>query len=268
MYDIKDYRTTPAQTVIVHMAIATSLWQLATRQTSLGDKGVNAAAPDTARAYRHYHFSLSLVHHLLAGSSLEDCQALCSILIFTRSFARPGPAYILGRISLALALELGLHRSTKKAHIIAGTKPNVLEDELRKRVFWVTMAIEIGISAKLGRPMSIRLDDYDVEMPERVEDENITETGFLGQPLTPEEPCSFDVALELFRIAEITIEVHTKMYAVEKPSREAYSPLVESIEAKMTAWKENIPKHLKYDPHSPKWETRIHSGNLMLWYNE
>jgi len=153
-------------------------------------------------------------------------------------------------------------------HKIAGTSPMALEDELRKRAFWCAISIDAGISTKLGRPVSLHPSDFDVELPRRIEDENITERGFLQEEISPDDDCSFDVGFGLFKIAEFTIEIYTKLYGVEKPSREDYWPIVENIEAKMKAWKESLPNHLRYNPKAPRLETRIHAGNLMLWYNE
>ncbi|KAF3921547.1 hypothetical protein AA313_de0202408 [Arthrobotrys entomopaga] len=200
--------------------------------------------------------------------TLEDCQAMIFILAFTRGFARPGPAYLLSKITTATIFELRLHRSLKKEHERTGTPLNVLEDEMRKRVFWTGVSVDVGISAKLNRPIGLIPSDYDVEYPERIEDEFITESGFTQDPLPADARCSFDVAFGLIKCAEFTIEIHTKLYGAVKPSKAEYQPIVESIEAKMTSWKDNLPPHLKYDPSSQDINTRMQAGNLMLWYNE
>ncbi|KAF3932678.1 hypothetical protein ABW19_dt0202533 [Dactylella cylindrospora] len=264
MYDIPDYKTSPAQLVIVHMTIAMAMYFMERRQMKPGSNQV----PDTSRAYRHYHFSLSFVPLLLAGGTLEDCQALLCILMFTRGFAKPGPAYMLSKVTMSVVFELGLQRSIKKQHEKAGTPLNVLEDELRKRAFWTALALSVGISAKLNRPITMRRTDFDVEYPERIEDDYITEAGFTQEPPPPEVPCSFDVVFGLIKCAEFTIDIHSTLYCARRPSPKDYQPFVESIEAKMTAWKDGLPSHLKYDPSCPDVGLRMQSSNLMLWYHE
>ncbi|EPS35123.1 hypothetical protein H072_11612 [Dactylellina haptotyla CBS 200.50] len=264
MFDIPDYKTSPAHLVITHTILAMSMYFIAKRQMKVD----TPQQPDLTRAFRHYHFSLSFLNLLLAGGTLEDCQAMIFLLAFTRGFARPGPAYLLSKITTATIFELRLHRSLKKQHEKAGIPLNVLEDEMRKRVFWTGMSIDVGISAKLNRPIGVITSDYDVEYPERIEDEFITESGFTQDPLPPDARCSFDVAFGLIKCAEFTIEIHTKLYGAVKPSKSEYQPLVEAIEAKMTAWKDALPAHLKYDPSSQDIISRLQAGNLMLWYNE
>ncbi|KAK6539268.1 hypothetical protein TWF694_009503 [Orbilia ellipsospora] len=264
MYDIPDYKTSPGHLVITHMILAMSMFFIAKRQMKVD----GPQQPDLTRAFRHYHFSLSFLNLLLAGGTLEDCQGMIFLLAFTRGFSRPGPAYLLSKITTATIFELRLHRSLKKEHERTGTPLNVLEDEMRKRVFWTGVSVDVGISAKLNRPIGVITSDYDVEYPERIEDEFITESGFTQDPPPPDVPCSFDVAFGLIKCAEFTIEIHTKLYGAVKPSKAEYQPIVESIEAKMTSWKDNLPAHLKYDPSSQDLNIRMQAGNLMLWYNE
>lgn len=264
MFDNKEYKTTPAHLVIVHMSMAMALYFMAKRSGSM--EGTNA--PDTARAFRHYHFSLSFVPLLLAGGTLEDIQALLHLQTFTRGFMRPGPAYMLSKMIMSMVFELRLHRSLKKQHTRSGTKLNVLEDELRKRAFWIAMSIDVGISSKLNRPIGVSPDDYDVELPERIEDEYITEEKFTQTPPGPDVATSIDIAFGLFRIAEFTIEIHSKLYAAERPSKKEYLNIVQTIEAKMTTWKDGLPSHLRYDPKATDIMRRMQSSNLMLWYHE
>ncbi|KAK6340170.1 hypothetical protein TWF730_001938 [Orbilia blumenaviensis] len=267
MYDIPDYKTSPASLVITHMICAMSMYFMAKREIKIDGQ---SQQPDLIRAYRHYHFSLSFLNLLVAGGTLEDCQALVYLLAFTRGFTRPGPSYILSKVTTATIFELRLNRSLKKQHLRSGAPLNVLEDEMRKRVFWTGVSIDVGISAKLNRPIGVFPSDYDVEYPARIEDEYITEAGFTQEPLpiNAEGRCSFDVVFGLIKCAEFTIEIHTKLYSAQKPHSSAYQPFVDYMEAQMTGWKDNLPPHLKYDPGNPDVVGRMQAGNLMLWYNE
>ncbi|KAF3913911.1 hypothetical protein ABW21_db0205271 [Orbilia brochopaga] len=264
MYDVPGYKTSPAHLVITHMVLAMAMYHMAKRQVKVNDH----AQPDRSRAFRHYHFSLTFLNLLLAGGTLEDCQALIYLVAFTRGFTRPGPAYLLSKITTATIFELRLHRSLKKECERTGTKLNVLEDEIRKRVFWIGISIDVGLSAKLNRPIGVLPSDYDAEKPARIEDEFITESGFTKPLLPDDEKCSFDVAFGLIKCAEFTIDVHTALYAAKRPTEEEYQPLVEGVEAKMTAWKDALPVWLRYDPKDPDLNLRMQSANLMLWYNE
>src|SRR4051812_36144726 len=101
MYDIPNYKTSPAQLVITHMTLAMSIYFMQKRQ-------VKVDSPDQAdlsRSFRHYHFSLSFLNLLLAGGTPEACQALISPHAYTRGSASPGPAYLLSKITTATVFE-------------------------------------------------------------------------------------------------------------------------------------------------------------------
>jgi hypothetical protein len=48
---------------------------------------------------------------------------------------------------------------------------------MRKRTFWGLLTVQTKVSGKLGRPMPLRLDDFDVELPEPIDDELLSEKG-------------------------------------------------------------------------------------------
>jgi hypothetical protein len=194
------------------------------------------------RSRRHYHYAVSLMYELFASSSLEDLQAIGLILQHLRAFPKPGGSWLLSRLAISMCVELGLHRSAKK-WIYSGAKLNYIEVEMRKRVFWCILALEASLASKLGRPMSMRVGDWDVEYPERVDDEYIVESEILKREDGVEE-CKFDVAIQMFKHASLTVQIHSTLYSVQRPSREQYVSLVEDIEGKLIKWRDQWPKSL------------------------
>jgi hypothetical protein len=216
------------------------------------------------RSRRHYHYAISLVYDLLSSSSLEDLQAIGLIVQHLRSFPKPGGSWLLSRIAVSMCLELGLHRSAKKwAYDRANT--NFIEIELRKRVFWCILTLEVSLASRLGRPMSIRMGDFDVEYPEKIDDEYILENEILKKE-DGVEGCEFDIAIEMFKHATMTIEIHSTLYGVTRPPREKYVALVEDIEAKLNKWRDNHPKSISLD--SPNPAKRFQAAHLHSWYHE
>jgi len=91
--------------------------------------------------------------------------------------------------------------------------------------------------------MSIRAVDYDVEYPERIDDEYITESGFIKRDESVDE-CSFDVAIEMFKFTTLYIEMLGTLYTPARPSTEKYVSLVQDLEVKLDAWRAQAPKSI------------------------
>jgi hypothetical protein len=175
---------------------------------------------------------------LSCSHTIEDAQALTLICAHLRNFPKPGASWILTNTTLALAIELGMHRSAK--HRPADVVPDLLEVEMRKRTFWSIMAIHVTLSGKLGRPMAIRLEDIDVEFPEPIDDELLSENG-----LDTSRPgkCGHVIGIVAFSLLPLFIELYSTIYAVRRRP-EAYVDTVNSLEAKLHQWTTEIPGDL------------------------
>lgn len=238
--------------------VAICFWQTGTRGRS------KETLEKLKKSYEHYHFSLTHFYQLLHSASLEDLQALCLILQHIRSFRKPGASWFIARLAVSMAVELGLHRSSKKCHT-PDRKIDYIEVEMRKRVWWCLYAIEVNLCAKLGRPVGIREEDYDIELPERIDDEYLTSEGFLPRP-EGVEGCTFDVGIEMFKVIPLYIEMNASLYAVARPNRDKYVDLVEQLEKRLIQWRNQVPKWISHD--SPRIEHRYQALTLDLWFHE
>lgn len=188
-----------------------------------------------ARSKNHYLYALSHFYELNSSCSVEDLQALGLILQHMRAFPKPGRSWLMARSAMAMCIELGLHRKSSNWRP-DGPEPNCIEIEMRKRIFWCILTLEVSLAGKLGRPMSLREGDWDVDYPERVEDESITETGILNTSV-PDE-CSIDVAIAMFKHTAITMKIHSTLYGAIRPSIDKYVSLVEDLERDLSTWRE------------------------------
>lgn len=251
---------------MLHMVFAIVHFQTAACDRMKNRGQVSQSSSDVMeRSRRHYHYAISLLYNLLSGSSLEDLQAIGLILQHLRAFPvsclpsrfplsadgsgkKPGGSWLLSRVAVSMCLELGLHRSAKKwTHDRA--HPNHIDIEIRKRVFWCILTLEVSLASRLGRPMSIREGDFDVEYPERIDDEYIFENEIRKRDDGVED-CEFDVAIEMFKHATFTIQIHSTLYGVSRPTRDKYVDLVAEVEAKLDKWKKNHPASLCIPPPS------------------
>lgn len=184
------------------------------------------------------------------------------ICIHLRNFSKPGPSWFFTETTLSLAIEIGLQRSAK--HWVVEGKPNYLEIEMRKRTFWIILAIHVTLSGKLGRPMRLRWDDIDVELPEPMDDERLTEAGY--DTSTPPGVCKHEIGLVAMRIVPLFIELYTTIYAVRR-SPKNYIATIKALEAKIDDWRNRLPASLQIDnqPQGTPLELRPFALYAEIW---
>lgn len=88
----------------------------------------------------------------------------------------------------------------------------------------------------------LRENDMDIELPADVDDENVTETGFV--PAVPGESTRLSTALALLDASKILGKVLGVLY----PSTAAYEismSKLRGLSEELDAWHTNLPSHLK-----------------------
>lgn len=258
LYDDPTFHPSPAETVMVHTLFAIMFFQYSVRNWEDTAQRTNL----NHQSNMHYHYALGLVYQLTRGHTFQDVQALTLLCSHLRNFPKPGASWLLTQTTISLAVELGLHRSCKRwsAEFI----PDPLEVEMRKRTFWGLLTIQVTLSGKLGRPMPLRLDDFDVEMPDPIDDELLSEKG-----LDTSKPgkCLHHVGLAGFRIAPLYIEMNTTVYSVRR-NPEAYVSDVHRIEARIRAYEDALPPELRGEVDGNENERQVYPLYVRLWVLE
>ena len=219
---------------MVHMVFAIMFFQYAVRNWEDAEQHASL----NSQSNLHYHYSLSMFYQLSCSHTIQDVQALTMICAHLRNFPKPGASWMLAQTTMALAIELGLHRSSKRW--APDAMPNPLDIEMRKRTFWGLLAIHVTLSGKLGRPMPFRMEDFDVEIPEPIDDDLLSENG-----LDTSRPgkCLHIIGLQAFRLVPLYMEMYSTIYAVRRLP-DNYVSEVDALEAKLRAWKEGLPADL------------------------
>lgn len=209
---------------MIMVILAIFAYQLAIRNPSLRQEKL-------AQSNRFYHYSLSLYPELLLGDSLADMQALALFLVHARNLPKPGNSWSLSSMILTRAIELDYHRSSNKI-VLPPNQQNVLAIELRKRVFWSILGIQVTIAVKMGRPLAISVKDMDVELPHAILDSEITEQGVL----TRSGNCDFWGHIFLSKMLPLLMDLYENVIRVRKPEAE-YHRDVDELDAQITKWR-------------------------------
>jgi hypothetical protein len=97
-------------------------------------------------------------------------------------------------------------------------------------------------AATTGLPKLLKEEDIQCEYPSDIDDEYVTEKGFL--PTLPGESSKVSAALALFRVSRILSKVLEKIYPAAS-SHDLSLQLLSSLDAELNEWSDSLPTHLK-----------------------
>ena len=117
-----------------------------------------------------------------------------------------------------------------------------------------------SVSGKLGRPMPLREEDFDVELPEPVDDELLTEDGI---DISRQGKCDFLVAVELYKILPAILDLYRSIYSIKR-SPTTYVENVKRLEKRFQQWHDQWPQEMKVGDESRDEEGRVHAQYLNI----
>ncbi|KAL8934710.1 MAG: hypothetical protein Q9211_005089 [Gyalolechia sp. 1 TL-2023] len=256
MYDDPSFEPSPAEEVTVHCVFAIMLWQFVVRNW----ENPVQQADFNRRSNLHYHYALGFFRQLIASHTVQDVQAMAMLCIHLRALPKPGACWMMTSMTMNLAIELGLHRSMR-SWAPASRKISVLEIELRKRIFWSVLVVHIIISGKLGRPMALREEDYDVELPQAVDDNLLSEDGI---DTSKEGKCEFLVAMTAFEFEPICIDLYNNIYAVKR-SPQTYIETVLRLEGRIQRYVDSWDMDQLREWGSADDVTKVYPMYIRMW---
>ncbi|KAI9888916.1 MAG: hypothetical protein M1814_006148 [Vezdaea aestivalis] len=176
---------------------------------------------------------------------IQSLQALMFMIMFLQSSAKLATCYGYIGIALRSALRMGFHRSIKADF-------NPVELETRKRMFWVIRKMDIYVSAILGMPQSVALDEIDQEYPLEIDDQYITMYGITTAPKG--HFSTIAAANAHTSLIDILSNVIKYIYPIKptvgknKSSSRSYSvshAKILELEQDLVVWREGLPPELK-----------------------
>ncbi|KAF5635750.1 positive regulator of purine utilization [Fusarium sp. NRRL 52700] len=199
--------------------------------------------PNTQSLAGQLYTSAQLYTDVLSKDNMESIQALlCYAMYSLRSLGGPSLWKVSG-LAIRQCIELGYHRNVKQFAPAA----NVLQQEMRKRVFWVTQGIDCSVAVQLGRPLGIPPQEIDAEFPSDVDDSAITEAGILSSPRdhSSQIPTTMSTAIHVFRLRHIWARIHTSLFSDTirlSIEDEKYHTRIEQLRHDLDAWFTSAPE--------------------------
>ena len=206
-------------------------------------------------SYSHYHYSLTHLCRLLSSRTLDDIVSCAMICCYLRSFPTPGACWMMTSWILTIAIEMGLHR-TVDAWADSSVKQDSVQAEIRKRVFWTLLLIHVTVGCKLGRPMMLRREDFDVELPSPFVD-SVPPGGQKSSQKSQMVPSN-----AMFEMLELCLDTFNTIYTIQPLAD--YEGIISRLEARAQEWTENMPPGLQLGtPENETPQNRIYA----LWMN-
>ena len=209
---------------------------------------------------RWLHYGLGFYYQLVTERSLASMQALALVLVHIRNMPKPGFTWYLSQQLLNLVIEMNYHRS--KVPVPGCDDGNPLSQELRRRVFWTILVVNVATGAKLGRPMPLRMEDMDVEYPLPRGDAEISDPGIAS---ARSGRCNFWPAYYVAKLVPLQMSLYNNVVSVRKPHQE-YLKDVDLLDREISQWRQDWVRETAEEPQTPTMQ--IASCHIDTWAAE
>ena len=217
----------PYQNYVVRMVIAISLQKSDTQYAGLADS--------------YYLAALKHLEEMLRYRNLKTLQCLGMIAEYSLLTPTRTAAYYIVGLGVRLCQALGIHEEKTIARSRTGKKPDFLEVDMRRRLFWCFLVMEFGLSHTLGRPsiFAMSLEHMDVKWFASVPDEYIKPSGIA--PGAPRDPKKW-IAIHFFKMRLLQLEIRRTLYQKKRSTPTSdQDPWFKEMERKLEKWRDTSP---------------------------
>jgi len=206
---------------------------------------------------------------VLAADDLDCIQCLLLLVMYGINEPQSVNLWFTIGLALRLAISLDMHRQ----EVVVGQ--NVLQVEMRKRLWWCVYVMDRSISMALNRPLGIQDSDVTTPLPEAIRDDLLDPT--ISSPVLPLPhaiiPDTRDVSafIHTVKLRRLNTNVYNTFHAAGKTGLEA-TEMLESIRLEhyiqLTDWLANAPRYLTPSSmfQTPEWfQIAYHHAIITLY---
>ncbi|CAK7896480.1 activator of stress genes 1 [[Candida] anglica] len=199
--------------------------------------------------FRYFMAARKLIDITNVGDIIS-IQTIVMMVLYLQCSARLSTCYSYIGIALRSSLKEGLHRNLSIFQNSKKNKLTPIEIDTRKRLFYTIYKMDIYINSLLGLPRSIQEEEFDQELPEDLDDENITvdDIKFSNQVGLSSSGCAnhhTKLMLIISHIVKDLYPIKNKGNSEDRLTPEYTHARVTEIELELKTWLDNLPKELK-----------------------
>ena len=147
---------------------------------------------------------------------LESAQCRLIQVLYLLMSSRFNQAWYIFGHALQIISALGLHRRDDRKRPGSAPKRDYIDQQCRKRTFWVAYILDKYLGVIFGRPRHYHDDDIDQDFPDAINDENMSKNG-------PQSPSSDDCHIESLihhaQLAQIAERISREVYSIKPVSQ-------------------------------------------------
>jgi hypothetical protein len=221
------------------VSILLSIFAIATfhRQKSRGyaDDISSLSESDT-----YFRRSLSFTESETGVATLESAQARILQTFYLLTTCRQNQAwYVFGSL-LQIISALGMHRRDWKR--TTGPQPDYIHSQCRKRLFWSAYILDRNLGVVMGRPRHFHDDDIDQELPDCVNDSEMSPAGRLSAEGS--EDCHMDAFVCNIKLARVVGKISHGLYPIKPLSETSRIEVTRSLGKELEGWQSSLPPFL------------------------
>lgn len=204
---------------------------------------------------------------LFQAATIELVQALLLMGQYLNSSLELDNSWTVIGLAIRMAQSLGLHQDITTMGL------KVIDQEVRKRVWWGCFVIDRLLSMKVGRPPMIHdSPDITVGLPLAIDDEYLT-NDIEGLPMQPPGiPSKFDFLTHVITQCRLLERICNSLYSgrqVEISKHDITNipkliALTVQLDGDLTAWQQTLPPHLQFDSQSSHWQFERQRSTLLM----
>lgn len=184
-----------------------------------------------------------LIQHETARPTLESAQARVVQVIYLLTTSRMNQAWYTFGTAIQLISALGLHRKSGKRRLDASAE-NYIVVQCRRRTFWTAYILDKYLGVIFGRPRHYNDDEIDQEMPDSINDEDMTPSGVKDGYKRGRKDCATDALIFHSKIASILSEAAKTVYSIKQIPRQDRIAAANRLSQELRQWKASLPPHL------------------------
>ncbi|KAJ4357248.1 uncharacterized protein N0V89_001823 [Didymosphaeria variabile] len=180
--------------------------------------------------------SVHLVDAETGYPQLESAQARLIQVLYMLSSSRMNQAWYAFGHTVLIISALGLHR--RKNRRKKNQPQDYVEEQCRKRTFWVAYTLDKYLGVVFGRPRHYHDEDIDQDLPDSINDEDMTS---VGPSEVGTDDCHINALIHHAMLARIAERVSREVYSIKQIPEQERITSAHRLSSELQKWKAQLP---------------------------